>query len=142
MNKLYVLDSFAILALVNDEPGAARIEGLLHQAKEDKANVFMSSINLGEVLYVVERRWGKERSRSMLAYLDATAIQWMDADRGRVVAAAHVKATYPLAYADAFCVSLACELGATIITSDPEYKILCELVAIEWLPQKIKVPGA
>ena len=141
MNKLYVLDSFAILALLNDEPGAVRVDELLHQAKEGKAQVFMSLINLGEVLYVVERRWGKERLRSMLAYLDATDLKWVEADRGRVLAAAHIKATYPLAYADAFCISLACDLDATIITSDPEFRLLSELVVIEWLPQKSKVPG-
>jgi predicted nucleic acid-binding protein len=58
----------------------------------------------------------------------------MDADRERVLAAAHIKANYPLAFADAFCISLAIELGAVIITNDPEFRSVADLVTIEWLP--------
>jgi ribonuclease VapC len=125
------------LALLNNEPGAARVDELLHLAGDGSIQVYMSLINLGEVLYIVERRLGKERMRSMMAYLDATPLKWVEADRKRVLASAHIKAMYPLAYADVFCVSLACELSATIITSDPEFKPLSELVVIEWLPEKI-----
>ena len=137
MPKPYVLDSFAILALINDEPGAGRVEELLHQAKEGTVQAYMSLINLGEVLYVVERRWGKERLRSMLAYLDATSLKWVEADRDRLLTAAHIKATYPLGYADAFCISLASELNATILTNDPEFQQIDTLVTVEWLPLEI-----
>jgi ribonuclease VapC len=136
LNERYVLDSYAILALLNDEPGGPRVEQLLHQAEAGQAQVYMSLINFGEVLYVLERRWGNEQLRSMLAYLDATTLKWIDADRARVLEVAHIKATYPLSYADAFCVSVATEFGATIITGDPEFRPLVDLVEIEWLPQK------
>ncbi|HEX16514.1 MAG TPA: type II toxin-antitoxin system VapC family toxin [Deltaproteobacteria bacterium] len=52
---------------------------------------------------------------------------------GGVLAAAHIKAQYAVAYADAFSVSLAQELGATVVTADPEFKRVASLVDILWL---------
>lgn len=127
-----MLDSFAILALLNNEPGAARVEDLLRQAGES-SRVVISLINLGEVAYIVERRWGAEKLRAMLAYLEAAALEVMAVDRDRVFAAAHIKAKYPLAYADAFAVALARELEATLLTGDPEFKGVSDFITVEWL---------
>lgn len=96
----------------------------------------MSLINLGEVAYIVERRWGAEKLRTMLAFLEATALEIIGVDQERVFAAAHVKASYPLAYADAFAVALTRELDATLLTGDPEFKVLTDLIAIEWLADR------
>jgi ribonuclease VapC len=136
LNNIYVLDSFAVLALLNDEAGAARVEELLRQASKGEAQVFISLINLGEVLYIVERRWGEERLRSMLAYLDSTALKITEVERKQVLAAVHIKAHHPLSFADAFCVALAREMNATILTSDVEFNTISSLVPIEWLPRK------
>jgi len=51
----------------------------------------------------------------------------------RVLAAAHIKAHYPLSYADAFAVALAQELDATVVTGDPEFKTAESLVPVLWL---------
>ncbi|EQD29879.1 PilT domain-containing protein, partial [mine drainage metagenome] len=51
----YVLDSYAVLALLSDEAGAAKVGELLN----DKRNRFwMSVVNLGEVYYIVARSSG------------------------------------------------------------------------------------
>ena len=51
----------------------------------------------------------------------------------RVIGAAHVKARFPVSYADAFVVALAQELKATIVTADPEFKKVESLASILWL---------
>jgi ribonuclease VapC len=129
----YVLDSYAILALLNDESGAERVASLLKQASDLEYMVAMSLINLGEVSYIVERRWGIEKTQITLAYLEATNIQFAEVEKNRVLAAAHLKAKYPIAYADAFAAALAIELEATLITGDPEFQALSSLFDIEWL---------
>lgn len=129
----FVLDSYAILALLNDEPGAERVASLLKQASDPDIVIAMSLINLGEVSYIVERRWGIEKTQITLAYLEATSIQFVEVDKNRVLAAAHLKAKYPIAYADAFAAALAIELEATLLTGDPEFQALSSQVNIEWL---------
>lgn len=54
----YVLDSFALLAYLNAEPGEARVVEVLKQAQDGKCRTLLCTINLGEVLYMVERRRG------------------------------------------------------------------------------------
>jgi len=133
LSNQYVLDSYALLALLNDEPGATRVEELLRQAETGDAQLAMSWINLGELAYIVERRWGPEKLRAILAYIEETKIQLAAADRSRVLAAAHIKAQNPLAYADAFAAALAQELNATLLTGDPEFETVSGQIVIEWL---------
>ena len=62
----FILDSFALLAYLQDEPAAPRIETLLENAKKEKCLLMISIINLGEILYITERKrrriQGTERS--------------------------------------------------------------------------------
>lgn len=133
MTSHYVLDSYALLALLNDEPGAARVEDLLRQAEAGETELALSVINLGELGYIIERRWGPEKLRAILAYIEETKIQLAAADQPRVLAAAHIKAQNPLAYADAFAAALTQELTATLLTGDPEFEAVSGQIAIEWL---------
>ena len=131
----YVLDSYAVLALLGNEPGAGRVEKLMHQAQSDKIELWMSLINLGEVAYIIERRWGVEKLRAMLAYLEATALIFAEANKDQVFAAAHIKATHTVSYADAFAIVLAKQYTAVLVTGDPEYRQLEHQIDIEWLAE-------
>ena len=133
MTNHTVLDSYALLALLNNEPGAARVEDLLRQAEVDEVELSLSVINLGELAYIVERRWGPEKLRAILAYIEATKIQLVPADQPRVLAAAHIKAQKSLSYADTFAAALAQELKAVLLTGDPEFEAVSSQSAIEWL---------
>lgn len=129
----YVLDSYAVLALLNAEPGGRFVRELFVQAAQGKIDLVMSLINLGEVVYLVERRHGLDQTRLVLAGLEATHLQYAAVDRSRVLAAAHLKAHHAISYADAFAAALAHELGATLVTGDPEFGRVADKVEIEWL---------
>lgn len=129
----YVLDSFALLALLRLEQGADQVTALLQEAEQGTSRVLMSLISVGEVVYIVERRWGETHLRNFLAHLEAAPIEVAAVDRGRVFAAAHVKAHHPISYADAFAVALAQELEATIITGDTEFHAVEGLIPVLWL---------
>lgn len=131
--KHYVIDSYAALALFGDERGAMRVEEILRQAETGGVQVAMSLINLGEIVYLLERRWGPEKLRSMLAYLEEAPLSMVEANKERVLEAAHIKAHYSLAYADAFAVALARELNAILLTGDKEFQAVSNLVSVEWL---------
>ncbi len=129
----YVLDSYAILALLKGERGAERVAAVLQEALRGNVQVSMSLINLGEVAYIVERRWNVERARNVLAYLDNAGIEFFEVTRERALAAANLKACYPIAYADAFAAALAQEQSAILVTGDPEFRALASSLIIEWL---------
>ena len=56
--KAAVLDASALLALFFDEPGAEKIEELLHQAAEADKPLLISAVSWAEVLYRMQRRRG------------------------------------------------------------------------------------
>ena len=129
----YVLDSFAVLALFQREPAGREVREILMQAIADRSAVSMSVINLGEVLYLTERRRGPEAAGAAMACVEQLPIRIVDADRAGTLRAARVKANYRVSYADAFTVALARELDATVVTADPEFRQVEEIVPIRWL---------
>ncbi len=131
----YVLDSFGLLAYFGAEPGELRVKAVLARTAAGQAATYLSVINLGEAAYITERELGASATRRVLAAIDQLPIKIIEADRRMTLAAAHVKAHYPISYADAFVVALAQQMQAVLLTGDPEFGKIEHLVVIEWLPQ-------
>ena len=134
----YVLDSFAVLAYFEGEPGMARVRSLLTEATKGTLTLHLSVINLGEVLYIVEREQGLVAAQRALAALDQLPIQVQPADRSVVLSAARLKARYAISYADAFAVVVAQEQQAVLLTGDPEFNPLevDGVLRVEWLSRR------
>jgi PIN domain nuclease of toxin-antitoxin system len=135
VSDTYVLDSFAVLALLRQERGSADVAEILRQAGTGQIRVLMSWVNAGEVAYIVERRWGAARMHAMLANLEGTSISIVPAGRELTVAAARLKARFAVSYADCFCAALALHSGGVVLTGDPEFKLLEEDVKVQWIGQ-------
>ena len=133
-SSVFVLDSYAILAYLQDEPAASRIEKLLETASRQKSRLLFPIINLGELLYITERRGGIVKAQDTLALIRQLAIEIVPADEQLIFTAAHIKANHPLSYADSFVVAVALQENATILTGDPEFQAVENLVQVEWLP--------
>lgn len=134
----YVLDAFAFMAYLENEPGASRIESMLKDVHEGKAHAYISIINLGEVIYNTERRYGLAKAQDTLALIQRMPVEVLPADDQTVLAAAHIKANHPISYADAFVVVAAQKLSGIIMTGDPEFQDITELAQIEWLKKRNK----
>jgi predicted nucleic acid-binding protein len=136
VTETFVLDSFAVLALLGKEPGSQEVADLLRKAQDGKTHVLMSWVNAGEMAYIVERRWGVERLYTALAMMETTALKIVSVERELALMAAHIKAEHAIAYADAFAAALAQQCAATLVTGDPEFKLLDGALDIHWLPQR------
>ena len=130
---IYVLDSFAILAYFQAEPGGTKVKELLKQAKAGDTMTYLSLINLGEVIYTTGRKLDNDRAREILDDIMLLPIQLAEVTMARVLAAAQIKTQYPISYADAFAVALSQELKAAIVTGDPEFKQVESIVTLFWL---------
>ncbi|MFQ5704995.1 MAG: type II toxin-antitoxin system VapC family toxin [Gemmatimonadales bacterium] len=129
----YVLDSYALLAYLGDEVGGKEVERLLRQAQRQRAQLWLSIVSFGEVAYITERERSLEAAHRALALIDRLPLQVVDADRALTFAAAHVKASFSLAYADAFAVALAREVEARVVTGDPEFHLVESIVSVQWI---------
>lgn len=132
-----VLDSFALLTYLGGEEGMERVRDILVEASQEHCRIVHSVINLGEVLYITEREVGLPQAQAVLASVEQLPIEILPATKESVLAAAHIKANYPVAYTDAFAVVAAIESGGTILTGDREFEQVEGLVKVEWLNHPI-----
>jgi predicted nucleic acid-binding protein len=133
MVKRIVFDAYAIMTLLEDEPGADIINDLL---MDDNTEILMSAVNLGEVYYILLRRSGKSAAEEVIEnILLEETIKIEEAQWVRVKNAAEIKAGGGLSYADAFALSLAREFQAKLVTGDPEIQAIAAKTAVEilWL---------
>ena len=128
-----LLDSYAILALLNDEPGAQVVADLLRAGARDGDRVLMNEINVGEVYYIVAKHRSVREAERVLRYLETLPLEIVSNGYAEVINAARVKARFPLSYADAFAVATATRLGACVVTGDSEFAAAEDTVDIVWL---------
>jgi predicted nucleic acid-binding protein len=129
----FVLDSFAMLAYLQGEKNGVRVREIFQSAQSDRQSIYMSLINLGEVLYLTERRQGIQKAQDTLALIRQLPVEVLAVDEQTVFSAAHINANYTISYADAFVIVAAQTVSGTVITGDPEFSAVEELVNIEWL---------
>jgi ribonuclease VapC len=136
MPAAQVLDSFALLRLLRDEPGAEAVSLILERTGQRHQVVHMTHVNYAEVQYIVRRKDGDAAWREIARELPSAPIEFHPTSRSLADAAADFKARYPISLADAFAAALAKEQNAELVTGDPEFKPLENEIKINWLPIK------
>jgi ribonuclease VapC len=128
----YVLDSYAILAFVRQEPAGHDVARLLEDPSHHR---WMSIINVGEVYYRTYREHSVRFANSTLRWLRRQSITFVEADLRRTLVAASIKGRYTLSYADCFAAALAREVTGAVVTADREFVKLqnAGLVEVRWL---------
>ena len=130
------MDSFAMIAFFEDEPGAERVALILKSLMDRKAKAYMSVINWGEIYYNTLREQGVETAENVIGQLKQYPIELVDADQKLTYEAAKLKGRYKIAYADCFAAALSQRLNAVVVTGDPEFKKLGDEYSIQWLKTK------
>jgi ribonuclease VapC len=106
----YVLDASAVLALLNNETGAERVQAVL----EDET-CFISVVNWSEVARKLVNK-GKD-VEPIARSLQAVGLEFRSFDYGLAVATAQITAP-PLSLGDRACLSLAATLDAIALSAD------------------------
>lgn len=131
--KAYVLDASALLALVQKTAGAQKVGDLFKSAVRGHVEIFMSTINYGEVYGIILREYGLEQAAATMSALQPLPLRLMDATRERAFRAADVKSKYKLYYVDSFAAALAIECQAKLVTSDSDFRRLGHSFPVAWL---------
>ena len=131
-DRRYLLDTSALLTLIEDEDGAERVEQVLIGK-----NALLPWPALLEVYYVSRQECGEaeaDRRYALIKQLDATILWHMD--EPTLLTAGRLKAAYRVSLADAMIAAFALLQDAVLIHKDPEYEALAEQVRLEALPYK------
>ncbi len=133
MTRPSVLDSFALLAYLAREPGFETVRALLRDADATGRPAVMNEINVGEVYYRTAKDRSPAKADAFLRVLETLPIRVVGNAFPQVLEAARLKARYPIAYADAFALATAIREHAVLVTGDPEFRAIGELVEIRWI---------
>ena len=128
-----VLDSYALMAFFEDEPGADFVRGLILQAEEGSTNLLMNVVNLGEVWYSIARTNSAEIADQYVHEIIGMAIEIVEVDWPLTHQAATFKVNGNISYADCFAAALAKTRKAELITGDEEFKVLQDEIKISWI---------
>ena len=132
MASRWLLDTSALLALRDDEPGADRVARLLQAARNGDSHCLVCFMSRMELLYRVWKDEDERRARLADAQVQALPIQWVPASDALLERAAALKAGNSLSEADAWIAAAAQQEGAVLVHKDPEFKPLTQLHQ-EWL---------
>jgi predicted nucleic acid-binding protein len=112
----YVLDAGALIAFLDDEPGAEVVEDLL---TEPGSTCYAHIFNMAEVYYIYLRRGGETMAEDAIrSLLEVTVVVRDDNDTAYWKEAAAFKGRHTIALPDAFCLALSRRLGGTVVTTD------------------------
>lgn len=119
-----VLDASALLALLRDEPGAAKVADAIADAR-------MSSVNFAEVVsHFIHAGMPAEQVDVMLRPLPMTIVA---ADHGLAMIAGHLRAKTAeagLSLGDRFCLALARRDGLPALTADKQWRTIADAVGV------------
>lgn len=133
-----LLDTSALLTLIEDEDGADRVEGALASG-----GVLVHWISLVELYYVSAQRRGEDEADLRYALVKQLPIQLIDEmDEPTLLIAARWKAKHRISLADALIAAAARRQDATLLHKDPEYEALHAEIRLESLPYKSSTSGA
>lgn len=132
--KGYLLDACALIALLNDELGAQRVETIV----SGTAPVYMSAINALEVAYDAVRRSQNNEAAAMILRVveDANVEIIWSLTEAEWIAAAKWKAHGRLSLADAIALAIAETRNIKLVSADHHELDPLEadgLIQIEWL---------
>ena len=131
--KTKVLDSYALMAFFEDEPGANFVREAILKAEESGIKLLMSVVNLGEVWYSIARTNSAEIADQYAQEIMGMAIEIVEVNWELTHQAAAFKVNGNIAYADCFAAALAKIHKAELITGDGEFKVLQDEIKIAWL---------
>lgn len=131
--KAYVLDAWAVIAYLEDEPSAPLIADLIASAHEEGIPVYMTVVNVGEVWYTIAREISEEDADASIKELRDLRIQFEDVGWGITQEAAGFKSKNKMSYADCYAAALAKFYKADLVTGDKEFKPLEDQIKIQWV---------
>ena len=130
---LRIYDSFAILKRFQKERGYQKVARLLDDDRKDDDPPLLQIINFGEIIYRTKKDFGNAAKIRVIRSVVQLGLRIVSAPDTLVYAAAELKGSYAISYADAFLLATALREGATIVTGDPEFKKVESLCRIEWV---------
>lgn len=134
MTKLpKVLDSYSIIAYLENETGASHMVELFKDGRDSGQDLLLCMVNWGEVYYITHRELGSERAEEISELLTSLPIEIVGIDLELTKTAAELKSQHRMSYADCFAAALAKTRRGEVVTGDPEFHQVEKEIRVHWI---------
>lgn len=128
-----ILDAHALLVFLQREAGYEKVESFFIKTVKNNTNLLISSVNFGEVYYIVMREFGQKKADEVERIIQTLPIVIIDVNTKIAIEAARFKAKKKISYADCFAAALTKINKGELITGDKEFKMLESDIKISWI---------
>ena len=128
-----VLDASALMVYLEKEHGYAKVKDLFTKAAESEKNLLMTTVNLGEVYYVLVRNHGLEEAEKILQLIETFPIEFVEIDIALAKQAALYKATLKLPFVDSLAAALTKLRKGELVTKDKDFKAIEQEIKVSWV---------
>ena len=132
----YVLDTSALLTLIEDEAGADEVQDLFESAISGHVRILVSFMSFMEVFYITLQERDMEEAQTRLHLMESLPVTRVESTVSLGATAAKLKARHHISVADAWIAALALERNAVLIHKDPEFEQTEDEIEALKLPYK------
>lgn len=119
----YILDTKALIAFFNNENGAEKVEKILKEIDENKAEGFVSAITLTEIYYLYSRERGEDFAKRKIEQIKLSNLKMVVINDEIAIKAGEYKIK-AIPIADALIAASAYFVGAKVVTDDEHFEKL------------------
>jgi uncharacterized protein len=131
--RSYILDASALLDLLENGPGAARVEQLISGTQKGEKSLSISVLNWGETFYSIWQHHGEETARREIARMSRLPIEVVDVDQEQALKAGEIKALHKLSFVDCVAAALTELRNSILVTADRDFQKLGRRIQVLWL---------
>lgn len=132
-SKGLVLDSWAALAYLDEEPSSQSVADLISDALEAGASIRMSVVNAAELWTVLAREVSDAEADRAVAALAQLGVEFVEADWGLTRIASGLAAKHKISLAHGFAAALAKDRKSDLVTGDKQFRPVDGEVSLHWL---------
>ncbi len=129
---VFVIDAQPIVGAIRQEAIQPIVDRIVADSVSGRIRLRLTTVNAGEVVYGVERVLGAASGHRALGQIQ----EWTEivaVDLELAARAGWIKLRGGISYADCFAAALAHRDGVPVITGDPEFRRIEDIVRIAWL---------
>ena len=128
-----VLDASALIHFLEKQTHYEKVKEILVKAVHAKSQLLMTTVNWGEVRYILARRHGDERTQDIFRYIEQFPIEFVPVDLIIAEQAAVYKDRTDLGFVDCFAAALAKLRKAELVTADKDFKVVEGEIKVAWI---------
>ena len=133
---VFIFDTSALLAYIEDEDGAEYTEGLLIKAEHNEITIYIAFISLMEVMYITLQEKDEDTAQARVDLIKSLSCIIEESNEKLNFTAARLKAKNRISLPDAYIAALCQERNGILVHKDPEFEKLAPTIIQHKLPYK------